>query len=368
MSEFSLHACRNHARKMGKQKLILAVIAFVSLILVCWLGLRWLTEWRYLITTNDAYVQGDIAAIAPKVSGYIDAIPVKANQLVHKDDILFQLDDGDYRIALREAEARLVTQKRTLEHIKAQIEASKTNLDEAEAQKTSAEAVETNASLALNRAATLQEKQFVPQSLVDNATSERDQARANVDTAQARVDAARGNIAVLEAKYKEIESQTTSLRLARDKAQRDLDFTMIRAPFEGVIANLTAKKGDFVSYGQKLAALVPVYELYIDANYKETQLPDIYGGETAYISVDGLDNATFEGKVLSLAPATGSVFSVLPPLNATGNFTKIVQRVPVRISIPENVLAQGRIRAGMSVVVRIDTRTKPADALAVGRP
>jgi len=175
---------------------------------------------------------------------------------------------------------------------------------------------------------------------------------------KARIDSARASIAVLEAEYAETESQIRFLQLLRDKARHDLDFTVLRAPFDGVIDNLSAKRGDLVTNGQRLAALVPVHELYIDANYKETQLPDIYGGETARISVDGLGNATFDDKVLSLTPTTGSVFSILPPQNATGNFTKIVQRVPMRISIPAEALANGRIRAGMSVVVRVDKTHK----------
>lgn len=194
---------------------------------------------------------------------------------------------------------------------------------------------------------------------MDNAQSARDQATANVIGADAKIAAAEANIAVLKAQYAETTSETRSLELARDKAKRDLDFTVLHAPFDGVIGNLSAKKGDYVINGQRLAALVPVHALYIDANYKETQLPYIYGGETVRITIDGYHGHAFEGKVLSLAPASGSVFSLLPPQNATGNFTKVVQRVPVRISIPEHVLATGRIRAGMSVVVSVDMRTRP---------
>jgi len=358
---------RRPRHKVDKNRTIIIGIALSIALCLCWLGVRWLTEWRFLITTNDAYVQGDIAAIAPKVGGYIKSVPVKANQAVNKDDVLFYLDDGDYQIALQEAEARLITQQRTLDRIKAQIAASQTNLDEAEALKASALAVKTNADLTLNRATKLEKNQFVPQSEVDKARSASTQANANVTRAEVQIAAAKANIAVLEAQYAEAASQTLSLQLSRDKAQRDLNFTILRAPFDGVIGNLSGKMGDFVTNGQRLAALVPIRELYIDANYKETQLPDIYGGEIVRISVDGIKNGHYLGKVVSLAPASGSVFSILPPQNATGNFTKVVQRVPVRISIPADALATGRIRAGMSVVVSVDTRTKPADALPLGQ-
>lgn len=362
MSETSKSALKlAPARKPSRKKLGIIALIICS-ILVLWLGFRWLTEWRFLVTTDDAYVQGDIATIAPKVSGYVDKIPVEANQPVKKGDILFRLDDGDYKIAYDQAQAKLETQNRTLARIEAQIAASKTSLDEANAQKDAANAVAVNADITLKRAKQLNVDSYVAKSAVDNAQSAYDQAIANVTRSEAQIAAAKANISVLEAQKEETMSETRSLELARDKARRDLDFTVLRAPFDGVIGNLAAKKGDYVINGQRLAALVPVNALYIDANYKETQLPSIYGGEKVYISVDGLDGETFEGSVLSLSPASGAVFSLLPPQNATGNFTKIVQRVPVRISIPEDALASGRIRAGMSVVVSVDMRTKPEGA------
>ncbi|GAA5109008.1 HlyD family secretion protein [Bartonella jaculi] len=324
-----------------------------------WFGYKWLTHWRYMLTTDDAYVQGDIAAIAPKLSGYIEKIAIKANQIVKKDDVLFHLDKGDYKIALEQTQARLNTQQKTLLRIDAQITAAHSALDEAIAQKAAASAVATNAQLTLKRTTELKANRYVSQSDVDNAQSNHEQAIANVNRAKAQIAAARANIQVLEAQRNEIESQTKSLELSREKAQRDLDSTNIRAPFDGIIGNLTAKTGDFVMNGQRLAALVPIHALYIEANYKETQLQNIHAGQTAYIAVDAFKKEVFAGTVLSIAPATGAVFSLLPPQNATGNFTKIVQRIPVRISIPEEALKTGHIRAGMSVSVEIDTRTKP---------
>lgn len=362
MSEPSQSASEPSAAKKTSRKKIGLVILVIAALVLAWCGYRWITEWRFLVTTDDAYVQGDIAAIAPKVNGYIEEIPVETNHPVKKGDVLFRLDDGDYKIAFDQAEAKLETQKRTLQRIEAQITASKTSLDEARAQKDAASAVAVNAEITLNRAKQLNADSYVAKSEVDNAKSAYDQAIANVTRAEAQIAAAQANIAVLEAEKEETTSETRSLELTRDKAKRDLDFTILRAPFDGVIGNLSAKKGDFVANGQRLAALVPVHSLYIDANYKETQLPSIYGGEKVRISIDGLDGETFEGTVLSLSPASGAVFSLLPPQNATGNFTKIVQRVPVRISIPQDALDTGRIRAGMSVVVSVDTRTKPEGA------
>lgn len=324
-----------------------------------WFAYDWWTVGRFMVSTDDAYVQGDIASIAPKVTGYIDNIPVTANQHVKAGDVIFQLDAGDYRIALDEAEAKLATQKETLARIQAQTDAAKAALLQANADKQAATAVLTNAQNTIARVQKLHQTRFVAQANLDEAQSLLDQAKAKLAGADAQIASAEANVAVLEAQYSEAASSTKSLELARDKAARDLSFTTLRAPFDGVIGNLSGKKGDLVSPGQKIAALVPVNELYIDANFKETQLAKIKTGETAHIYVDAIDGTKFDGKVASIAPASGAVFSLLPPENATGNFTKIVQRVPVRIMIPKEALESGKIRAGLSVVVDIDTRTAP---------
>ncbi|WP_254474629.1 HlyD family secretion protein [Bartonella sp. B1098] len=342
-----------------KQKTVIKAFLIVFALFVLWFGYKWITHWRYMFSTEDAYVQGDIAAIAPKLNGYIEKIAIKANQVVKKDDVLFYLDNGDYQIALDQTKARLNTQKKTLLRIDAQITAAHSSLDDAKAQKAAASAIATNAQLTLKRVTELKANRYAPQSDVDDAKSAYEQALANVNRADAQIAAARANIQVLEAQRSETESQTKSLELSREKAQRDLDSTIIRAPFDGIIGNLTAKTGDFVVNGQRLAALVPIHALYIEANYKETQLQNIHAGQKAYIAVDAFKKEVFTGTVLSISPATGAVFSLLPPQNATGNFTKIVQRIPVRISIPEEVLKAGHIRAGMSVSVEVDTRTQP---------
>ncbi|MBQ0710470.1 MULTISPECIES: HlyD family secretion protein [unclassified Ochrobactrum] len=350
--------------KGGKKKgfgkrVLLPGILTVAVAGGLWFAYDWWTVGRFMVSTDDAYVQGDIASIAPKVTGYIENIPVVANQQVKAGDVIFQLDAGDYQIALDEAEAKLATQKETLARIQAQADAAKAALLQANADKQAATAVLTNAQNTIARVQKLHETRFVAQAELDNAQSSLDQARAKLAGADAQIASAKANVAVLEAQYSEAASSTKSLELARDKAARDLSFTTLRAPFDGVIGNLSGKKGDLVSPGQKIAALVPVNELYIDANFKETQLASIKTGETAHIYVDAIDGTKFDGKVASIAPASGAVFSLLPPENATGNFTKIVQRVPVRIMIPKEALESGKIRAGLSVVVDIDTRTAP---------
>ena len=155
---------------------------------------------------------------------------------------------------------------------------------------------------------------------------------------------------------KQAESTLAALNINLEKAQRDLSFTVLRAPFDGVAGNFAVQAGDFVSAGKRLAALVPSDALYIDANFKETQIAKIVPGAVARVHVDAFEDHAFEGKVLSISPASGSVFSMLPAENATGNFTKVVQRLPVRIAVPKDVLDKGWLRPGLSTVVSVDTR------------
>lgn len=346
-------------KKGGTKKFVFMGLGLVALGAGLWYGYEWWTTGRFMVSTDDAYVQGDISSVAPKVTGYIESIPVSANQRVKAGDVLFQLDSGDYKLALEAAEAKLATQKQSLQTILAQTDAAKAAVQQAEAEKQAALAVLKNAQNTMARVTKLHDTSFAAQSELDTAQSNLDQAQAKSSGADAQIVSARANIEVLQAQYKEAETTIRSLELSRDQATRDLSFTTLRAPFDGVVGNLSGKTGDLVSAGQKIAALVPVQQLYIEANFKETQLAHIKGGETVHIAVDAIDGPTVEGKVTSIAPASGAVFSLLPPENATGNFTKVVQRVPVRISIPQEALDSGKIRAGLSVTVDIDTRTAP---------
>ena len=345
--------------KRSAKRFILPILIVAAIGAGGWYGYEYWTTGRFMVSTDDAYIQGDITAIAPKVTGYIDRIDVVANQRVKAGDPLVTLDNGDYTIAEEQAEAQIATEKLSLDRINAQIVAAKASLQQAQAGKLNAQAVLTNAQAGSVRAKQLHATSFASQSQLDDATAALDQAKANIASADAQIAAADANVGVLEAQYKEAEGSIRSLELAKDKAARDLGFTVIRAPVDGVIGNLAAKTGDLVSPGQRLAALVPVNALYIDANYKETQLRDIVVGQKVQVTVDALSGDKFEGTVASIAPASGAVFSLLPPENATGNFTKVVQRVPVRIALPPDALASGKLQAGLSVVVDVDTRTTP---------
>ncbi len=348
-------------KKRGKKPKPVLLLLLAGLVGAgAWYGYHWWSDGRFLVSTDDAYVAGDIAIIAPKVSGYVAKVNATENQFVKAGEPLVTLDDGDYRLAVQQAEAAITTEKLALTRIDAQIAGAKAVLEQAKAQKLALEAALRGAAINRDRAEALQEKDVGTTASRDNARITYDQASANLSAGEAAVMAAAANISLLETQRKEAESMLTTLQIGLDKANRDLDFTILRAPYDGIAGNFAVQAGDFVSAGKRLAALVPTDALYIDANFKETQIEKIAPGAKVRITVDAMKGRELEGTVESIAPASGSVFSMLPAENATGNFTKIVQRVPVRIALPREALGEGWLRAGLSTVVDVDTRTAPA--------
>lgn len=349
-------------RKGGRRKVVLSIIAAAVLGLGAYEGHYWWTTGRFMVSTDDAYIGGDIAYVSPKVTGYVEKMNVSANQHVKAGDTLITLDNGDYKIALEQAEAQLATQEYAVKTIDAQEKVAEASLEQAKAQKQSAEAALHSAQLTLNRTNKLQDQKFASTSALDTANTAFEQAQAQIASATAAVQSATANIAAIHAQRAQAESSLKSLHLARDKAARDLDFTVLKAPFDGVVGNFAVQEGNLVTPGVRLMAVVPTSDLYIDANFKETQIAEIHPGEKVLVSVDALPDTEIEGTVESISPASGSVFSLLPAENATGNFTKVTQRLPVRIALPADALATGHLRAGLSVVVDVDTRTGKGDS------
>ena len=347
------------AKKRSRRPLVFAGIGVIAMLAGGYYGYDWFTTGRYMVSTDDAYVGGDIATISSKLSGYVGTVNVVANQTVKAGDPLITLDDGDYKIARDQAQAQIDTAHLTLNRIDAQITGAEASLAQAKAQKLALVAGQKNAQLAQQRAESLAKTSVASQADLDKANAGLDQANAQVVAGDAQIALAQSQIDVLKGQRAEAEGQLKSLGLALDKANRDLNFTVLRAPYDGVVGNLAVQTGDLVAAGGRLASLVPTDALYVDANFKETQLSKLVPGEQVTIRVDAMDGAPIKGTVESLAPASGSVFSLLPAENATGNFTKVVQRVPVRIALPADVLASGKLKAGLSVVVEADTRTAP---------
>jgi membrane fusion protein (multidrug efflux system) len=341
----------------GLRRVALIAAGAVVLLGAAYFGHQWWSVGRFIVSTDDAYVGADISTVTSKITGYVQSVPAPDNAHVKAGDPLVVLDPADYQNALDRAEAQAATGEATVERIAQQILAGEATVKSAAAQLASARAVADNAETQFNRVNTLAGNGFATAAARDTARTARDQAVQAVIAADAALASARANVGVLNAQKVEAERGLDQYRLARDQAKLNLDHTVVRAPFAGVVGNGAAEPGEFVQPGQRLLALVPLDAVYVDANFKETQLADIRPGETVTIAVDAWPGRDIEGTVESIAPASGSQFSLLPPDNATGNFTKVVQRVPVRIRLPADVVAEGVIRPGMSVTADIDIRT-----------
>ncbi|MGE0768999.1 MAG: HlyD family secretion protein [Hyphomicrobiaceae bacterium] len=353
-------------RGPGKKKLILGLVGALAIAAAIGYGVRWWTVGRFLVSTDDAYVGADIAQLSARVAGRIASVPAATNQHVRKGDALAVLDDTDYRLAVDQAKAKLATQEAAVTRFVRQIEAAKAAVVQARAQLDSANAENERAQADFKRIEALAKSQYNSVASLDTSRANRDKALASVEAAKAGITSAEANILVLEAQKTEARRTADELRVAVAKAQWDLDATVVRAPIDGYVGNKSVQVGDYVTAGKRLAAVVPDEAVYIDANFKETQLAGIHPGARVTVAIDAVDGKPIEGTVVSIAPATGAQFSLLPPENATGNFTKIVQRVPVRIAVPRSVVARGVLRPGLSVVATVDLRTGTAGSAAAG--
>ena len=343
--------------KRSRRGLVLAVVALIAAGTGGWFGYRYLTLGRFLVTTDDAYVQAYNTTLAAKVAGYVASVPVIDNTVVHAGDVIATIDDGDYRLAVDSAREKVATQQATVARMAHQIAAQEAAVEQTRTQLVSAQAAERRMELELGRQNALVAHDWSSRQLQEQAQANRDQSVAAVQGAKAAIDSATANVEVLKGQKQEAISTLNELKTALAKAERDLSFTVIRAPIDGVVGNRAVQVGDYVQTGQRLASVVPLEDVYVTANFKETQLAHLRPGQTVSIAVDALPEHTIEGVVESFSPASGAVFSLLPPDNATGNFTKIVQRLPVRIHVPREVAREGLLRPGMSVVVSVNTKT-----------
>ncbi len=318
------------------------------------LAYDWWTVGRFMEDTNDAYVGGNIAVIAPEVAGFIAQVAVQDNQLVHAGDLLIKLDDRDYRAALARADAAVALQQAALIQLDATRQLQMAVIAQARAEITAADAESVR---------THEDRVRFQNLLGTGAISIQDFQKADADSKRALAASARAQ-AILEAALLQldvIDSQKQQVRAAeqqaiaqRDTAQLNLGYTELRAPTDGVVGNRSAQTGGYATTGSQLISLVPSQGLWIDANFKESQLARVRPGSPATIQVDSLPGKTFAGHVVSIAPATGAQFSVLPPENATGNFTKIVQRVTVRITLDDEKATLGQLRPGLSVTATVN--------------
>ncbi|MGC2315426.1 MAG: HlyD family secretion protein [Bradyrhizobium sp.] len=350
------------APKSGKRKLILMSVGTLLALAAAAYGVHYFLVGRFYVSTDDAYVRANNTMLGARVSGHIAAILPGDNTLVRTGEVVFRIDDGDYRIAVDAARTKIATQQATIDRIGRQVTALESAVEQASAQLASADAALKRAGLDFERQQALSTKGFASRATFEVSEAGRDQGMAAVKAAQAAYDAARDNVEVTKAQQAEARAQLAELQTSLAKAERDLDFTSVRAPVDGIFSNRLVNTGDFIVMGQRLGNVVPLNDVFIDANFKETQLKRIRPGQPVTISVDAYGHRKFAGVVDSIAPAAGSVFTLLPPDNATGNFTKIVQRLPVRVRVPKDVAKQNLLRAGMSVYATVDTSNGATDA------
>jgi membrane fusion protein, multidrug efflux system len=350
------------APKSGKRKRILIGVGTLLALAVAAYGVHYFLVGRFFVSTDDAYVRANNTTLGARVAGHVSSILPGDNVVVRTGDVIFRIDDGDYRIAVDAVRTKIATQQATIDRIGRQVTAFQSAVEQASAQLASADAGLKRAGLDYDRQQALSAKGFASRATFEVSEAGRDQGLAAVRSAQAAYDAARDNVEVTKAQQEEARAQLAELQTSLAKAERDLDFTSVRAPVDGTFSNRLVSTGDYIVVGQRLGNVVPLDDVFIDANFKETQLKRIRPGQPATVSVDAYGHRKFAGFVDSIAPAAGSVFTLLPPDNATGNFTKIVQRLPVRIRVPKDVARQNLLRAGMSVYATVDTSAGAGDA------
>ena len=318
-------------------------------------GYGYWTVGRFLESTDDAYVKADYTTIAPKVSGYIAAVLVRDNEAVRRGQVLARIDDRDYRAALAQARADVAAAEAAIGNLDAQVALQQSIIEQQKAAIAATEAIlkfaredhARYADLMRSGAGTLQRAQQAESTLREK-TAQLQSDTAGLLAAQKKID-------VLVSERHQATAQRDRSRAAEQQAELNLSYTTITAPVDGTVGARSLRVGQFVQSGTQLMAVVPLHAVYVVANFKETQLTHVRSGQRVTVRVDGFPDMPLSGHVDSLSPASGLEFALLPPDNATGNFTKIVQRIPVRIVLDDSALI-GRLRAGMSVVPSIDTK------------
>jgi membrane fusion protein, multidrug efflux system len=341
---------------VSRKQIAIAAALTLGLAGAVWFGHRWWTVGRFIESTDDAYVGGEVTVIAPRISGFISKVEVTDNQLVHKGDLLVLLDGRDVRAALAKTKAAVLGHEATLANLEATRRLQLSLINQAHAGVAAAEAETMRSRDDQQRYRKLSADKVVPLQTSQKADAEYKQALAGEDRAKSVVEAAQRQLTVIEAQKRQAEAARAGAIADRDAAELNLSYTELRSPIDGLVGNRSARTGAYASAGAQLLAVVPAQGLWVDANFKESQLAHLRPGMPVNIEADVLPGSVLHGRVASLSPATGAQFSVLPAENATGNFTRIVQRVPVRVALLGDASHLGLLRPGLSVRVDVDQR------------
>ena len=349
------------------KRLLRPVLGAVVVIGLFVTGAWWFTEGRYIETTDNAYLRGDIAVLGPRIEGDVSAIPVVDNQRVKAGDPLIVLDDRDWKAKLAQAVAATREAQAAVRTAQSQVVQQSTMIASADAAIAQAQAELTRASSDAVRTEALVKGGWASRQADELAVAQATKARGALAAAQSQKATTEQALIVSQAQVEQATARAEMVTAAQTLAQNNLDYTIIRAPFDGVIGNRAAQLGQHVATGAQLIAVAPpAAQLYVIANFKETQLAHLRPGMKVRLTPDIDSSKVVDGRIDSLAPATGALFSLLPPENATGNFTKVVQRVPVKIVIdPAEAARADWLRAGLSITAEADTRGPDAERLGL---
>jgi membrane fusion protein (multidrug efflux system) len=339
-----------------RKKLLLVLLPVVLITAGVCGGWYWWRVWRFQQSTDDAYVASDVSLIAPTIEGTIKEVRVQENEQVKSGQILFLIDDDDFIARFNQAEAALANEEAALVTYDTRRFLQIAMINQAAAAMHAAEAEVNRANLDQKRYESLITSEVATRQRYETAITDATKAAAGLLRAQASLQAEKEQLAVIDAQKHEQEAKLAQARATLKLAKNQIDDTIIRAPVDGVVGNRAGQIGQYVRPGTQLCSLVPLPFVYVTANFKETQLTLMRPGQPAEISVDAYPDQVIQGRVESFAPASGAQFSLLPPDNATGNFTKIVQRVAVRIAVPQGGPLAALLRPGLSVEVTVDTR------------
>ena len=316
----------------------------------------WLLGRDHEQSTNDAYVTADYTVVAPKVAGFIKEVLVQDNQQVKAGQLLALIDERDYQAALDAAQAQLLVAKAQSEDARATLERQGSVIAQAQAAVSAAQAEAAFASHEVARYSRLAEQGAGTVQNAQQARSRVDQAKARLANTQAALLAARKQVDILDAQVASADGQLKRAEAGVERANLDLSYTRIMAPVDGMVGERALRVGAYVNPGARLLSVVPLDQAYVVGNFQETQLTHVQPGQSVSISVDTFSGETLHGHVESIAPATGVTFAAVKPDNATGNFTKVVQRIPVKIVFDAGQPLRDRLRVGMSVEAVIDTQ------------
>jgi membrane fusion protein, multidrug efflux system len=330
----------------------LAALAFVALATVRW------NEWTgdaVIQSTDDAYVHADLTRLSCRVSGEVLTVAVQDYQRVKAGDLLVQIDPADYQADVAHAEAGVAGAQAALDNLANQVELQYATIAQGEAQRVAAEAQEVETRQEKERQDVLSKTDAGTQQKLEQAVAAYERAQADVHASSAVIAAEHHQLDLLNGTRKQRAADLDGAKAELATAKLKLGYTRVIAPFDGVTGKRQVQPGDYVNIGSNLIDVVPLPDVYVIANYKETQLTHVESGQSVAITVDSFPNQTLHGRVERISPASGSQFALLPPDNATGNFTKVVQRIPVRILLDKNQPLLDRLLPGMSVVTSIDT-------------